>query len=170
MAAAAREASATANKANVRPMGHLHPFERARPAPDLARDFLAVRGGQGVNPSALSLSICETMARAGPERASDTARASACALCPLTRSINAGRGVRCADSVKRAQIADGVRGPRADASESIRRAVRAAPCLSLHVKCLAGGLAFCVAAQGHAAWRRLRERYTKRPASPASPG
>src|SRR6266404_9535358 len=77
----------------------------------------------------------------------------------LTQPINAGRGVRCVDSVRRAQIADGVRGPRADASESIRRAVRAAPCLSLHVQWLAGGLAFCVAAQGHAAWRRLSERY-----------
>src|SRR6202022_1872781 len=61
----------------------------------------------------------------------------------------------------RAQIADGVRGPRADASESTRRAECAAPCLSLHVKCLAGGLAFCVAAQGHAARRRLSERYTQ---------
>src|SRR5882762_8775099 len=47
----------------------------------------------------------------------------------------------------------------ADASESTRRAVRAPPCLSLHVKCLAGGLAFCVAAQGHAARRRLSDRY-----------
>src|SRR3981189_1211503 len=27
---------------------------------------------------------------------------------------------------------------------------------------LAGGLAFCVAAQGHAAWRRLGERYKQR--------
>src|SRR5882724_6543770 len=52
---------------------------------------------------------------------------------PLTQSINAGRGVRCADSGSRAQIAVGVRGPRADASESTRCAVRAAPCLSLHV-------------------------------------
>src|SRR5882672_11414598 len=33
----------------------------------------------------------------------------------------------------RAQIADGVRGPRADASESTRRAECAAPCLSPHV-------------------------------------
>src|SRR6266436_632040 len=80
-------------------------------------------------------------------------------VAPLTQSINAGRGERCADSVRRAQIADGVRGPRADASESTRRAECAAPCLSLHVKCLAGGLAFCVAAQGHAARRRLSERY-----------
>src|SRR5882672_12421128 len=62
----------------------------------------------------------------------------------------------------RAQIADGVRGPRADASESKPRAVCAAPCLSLHVKCFAGGLAFCVAAQGHAARRRLSDRYQKR--------
>src|SRR6267378_4338875 len=77
----------------------------------------------------------------------------------LTQPINAGRGVRSVDSGDRAQIADGVRGPRADASESTRRAVCAAPCLSLHVKCLAGGLAFCVAAQGHAARRRLSERY-----------
>src|ERR1700730_8925018 len=61
----------------------------------------------------------------------------------------------------RAQIADGVRGPRADASESTRRAVCAAPCLSLHVKCFASGLAFCVAAQGHAARRRLSERYPR---------
>src|SRR6266478_6138678 len=51
----------------------------------------------------------------------------------LTQSINAGRGVRWVDSVSRAQIADGVRGPRADASESTRRAECAAPCLSLHV-------------------------------------
>src|ERR1700730_7969121 len=80
----------------------------------------------------------------------------------------------------RAQIADGVRGPRADASESTRRAVCAAPCLSLHVKCFASGLAFCVAAQGHAARRRLSERYTQRyagrggvprpPSSAACPG
>src|SRR6267143_6477664 len=80
---------------------------------------------------------------------------------PLTQSVNAGRGVRSVDSGDRAQIADGVRGPRADASESTRRAVCAAPCLSLHVKCLAGGLAFCVAAQGHAARRRLNERYMR---------
>src|SRR3984893_8240338 len=60
----------------------------------------------------------------------------------------------------RAQIADGVRGRRADASESKRRAVCAAPCLSPHVKCLAGVLAFCVAEHGHAARRRLSERYT----------
>jgi len=33
------------------------------------------------------------------------------------------------------------------------------PCLSLHEKCLAGVLAFCVAAQGHAARRRLSVRY-----------
>src|ERR1700682_3352823 len=36
-------------------------------------------------------------------------------------------------TLRRAQIAAGVRGPRADASESTRCAVRAAPCLSLHV-------------------------------------
>src|SRR6267378_6758963 len=84
-------------------------------------------------------------------------------LTPTGRSrslqTNAGRGARCVDWARRAQIADGVHGPRADASESKRRAECAAPCLSLHVKCLAGGLAFCVAAQGHAARRRLTERY-----------
>src|SRR6266850_3131052 len=48
-------------------------------------------------------------------------------------------------------------------SETLRRGrVRAAPCLSPHVTCLAGGLAFCVAAQGHAARRRLSVRYPKR--------
>src|SRR5712664_4969915 len=61
----------------------------------------------------------------------------------LMRHISAGRGVRCVDSASRAQIADGVRGRRADASESTRRAVCAAPCLSPHVSCLAGVLAFC---------------------------
>src|SRR6267154_860165 len=55
-----------------------------------------------------------------------------CAL-PLLSETNAGRGARCADSGSRAQIAVGVRGPRADASESTPCAVRAAPCLSLHV-------------------------------------
>jgi len=82
----------------------------------------------------------------------------------IPQSINAERGVRCVGSVGRAQIADGVNGRRADASESTRRAECAAPCLSLHVKCLAGGLAFCVAAQGHAARRRLSERYKERDA------
>src|SRR6266436_7731870 len=90
-------------------------------------------------------------------------------VAPLTQSINAGRGERCADSVRRAQIADGVRGPRADASESTRRAECAAPCLSLHVKCLASELAFCVAAQGHAARRRLSERYPSAIGRPAAP-
>src|SRR6266404_9263382 len=46
---------------------------------------------------------------------------------------NAGRGARCVDWARRAQIAAGVRGPRADASESTRRAVCAPPCLSTHV-------------------------------------
>src|SRR5882724_422961 len=46
---------------------------------------------------------------------------------------NAGRGARCVDWARRAQIADGVRGPRADASESTRCALCAAPCLSTHV-------------------------------------
>src|ERR1700682_1480665 len=78
------------------------------------------------------------------------------------KAANAGRGARCVDWARRAQIADGVNGPRADASESIRRAECAAPCLSPHVRCLAGELAFCVAAQGHAARRRLSERYNQR--------
>src|SRR5712664_298223 len=62
----------------------------------------------------------------------------------------------------RAQIAAGVRGPRAAASESTPRAVRAAPCLSLHVTCLAGGLLSAVAVHGHAARRRLCVRYNQR--------
>src|SRR6267143_4842741 len=58
-------------------------------------------------------------------------------------SRNAGRGGRCVDAVRRAQIADGVRGPRAAASESTRRAECAAPCLSPHGTGPAGELAFC---------------------------
>ena len=81
--------------------------------------------------------------------------------CSFAEQPNAGRGVRCVDSARRAQIADGVRGRRAAASESTPRAVRAAPCLSPHVTCLAGVLAFCVAGHGHAARRRLSERYTE---------
>src|ERR1700738_4085933 len=107
-------------------------------------------------------SVRDPPLRAEPRGASNKARASVCPLCPVTDRTNAGRGARCVDAVRRAQIADGVNGPRADASESIRRAECAAPCLSLHVRCLAGGLAFCVAAQGHAARRRLSERYTQR--------
>src|SRR6266478_1879318 len=63
----------------------------------------------------------------------------------------------------RAQIAVGVRGPRADASESKRRAETRRPVSLASRHTLAGGLAFCVAAQGHAARRRLSERYWKRP-------
>src|SRR6267142_556473 len=100
---------------------------------------------------------------------------------PLTQPINAGRGGRRVDSVNRARIAVGVRGPRADASESTRRAECAAECPSLHViHSPAGSLSawrrramqpggvsandtrvaegICVAA----ARRRLSERYTRR--------
>ena len=91
-------------------------------------------------------------------------RVAAGPACPSPQSINAERGVRCVDSVGRAQIADGVRGRRAAASESTRRAECAAPCLSLHVTCRAGVLAFCVAEHGHAARRRLSERYKERDA------
>src|SRR6266404_4411041 len=59
----------------------------------------------------------------------------------------------------RAQIADGVRGPRAARSESIRRAECAAPCLSLQVTSSPAGSLSAVAAQGHAARRRLGVRY-----------
>src|SRR6266404_2829086 len=59
----------------------------------------------------------------------------------------------------RARIADGVRGPRADASESTPCAVRAASCLSPHVTHSPAGSLSAVAAQGHAARRRLSERY-----------
>src|SRR5882762_4975932 len=116
------------------------------------------------------------------ERVSRESICGPCLFLPLTQSINAGRGVRCVDSGIRAQIADGVHGPRADASESTRRAECAAPCLSLHVTpSPAGSLSawrrramqpggvsandtrgaegFCAAAQGHAARRRLSERY-----------
>src|SRR5882672_3578566 len=69
-----------------------------------------------------------------PEGASECrARAFVVWFLPSLSETTAGRGVRLADSGSRAQIADGVRGPRADASESIRRAERAAPCLSPHV-------------------------------------
>src|SRR6266403_1292504 len=91
-----------------------------------------------------------------------TGRARASALCVPSLSKPTRSAERSSALGVRAQIADGVRGPRADASESTRRAECAAPCLSLHVKCLAGELAFCVAGQGHAARRRLSERYPKR--------
>src|ERR1700730_7671745 len=107
-------------------------------------------------------SVRDPPIRAGPDGASNKARASVCPLCPVTDRTNAGRGARCVDAVRRAQIADGVNGPRADASESIRRAECAAPCLSPHVKCLAGGLAFCSSARAHAPRRRLSERYNQR--------
>src|SRR3984893_15896790 len=101
-------------------------------------------------------------ARHDPGGASEC-RASAFVICVPSLSRSMLRGAEGTSVLgDRAQIADEVRGPRADASESTRRAVCAAPCLSLHVKCLASGLAFCVAAQGHAARRRLSERYTKR--------
>src|SRR3989475_13080591 len=86
-------------------------------------------------------------------------RESVCAVCSFLEQNQCGARRGPAHWPRRAQIADGVRGPRADASESTRRAECAAPCLSLHVKCLASGLAFCVAAQGHAARRRLSDRY-----------
>src|SRR2546425_8862529 len=70
------------------------------------------------------------------------------------------------------------RSPRADSrrgawpsrrrirKHTTRRTRRPVSLASRHT--LAGGLAFCVAAQGHAARRRLSERYWKRLRRPAS--
>src|SRR6267143_3559251 len=53
--------------------------------------------------------------------------------CPVSQLRSTRGAERTSALGVRAQIADGVRGPRADASESKCRAVRAAPCLSPHV-------------------------------------
>jgi len=85
-------------------------------------------------------------------------RAFACSRFAL-RSCGARRDRR---TGLRAQIADGVRGPRADASESTRCAVRAVPCLSLtsHTRRRARVLR---GAQGNAARRRLSETILEAP-------
>src|SRR5881397_949205 len=79
-------------------------------------------------------------------------------------------GARCALRRLSGPRADGRRGAwpsrRRIRKHTTRRMRHPVSLASRHT--LAGGLAFCVAAQGHAARRRLSERYWKRLRRPAS--
>src|SRR5882762_8422754 len=91
-------------------------------------------------------------------------RARAFVVCVSSLTQRNHRGARCAPCRLRKPRADSRRGAwpsrRRIRKHTSRRTRRPVSLASRHT--LAGGLAFCVAAQGHAARRRLSERYLKR--------